>query len=91
MITSNLVREQLWNWAELASSDWFRRQCAEPYLAMYLYYKPSVDGQHGALVIGVEPLSEDWQLAMNERVSPAWTKEIAASKCFEAALLLPIL
>ena len=86
-MTTQQIRDRIYGMAEAASNDWYRRQCQTPYSAMYLYYKPG----EIAFWIGEEGLNEDWQLADNQRISPAWTKGQVCRHVCDLAQRLPIL
>jgi len=73
--------------AEAASNDWFKRQCADLYASMYLYYKPGTI----AFWIAEDPLNEDWRLADTQRIQASLTKEQVCRRVCDIAKSLPIL
>ena len=81
------IESKIWGAAEAAANDWFRRQCKDLHTSMYIYYKPG----NINFWIGQEPLSGEWQLADNQRVSIALTKEQVARHIAQIARRLPIL
>ena len=54
---------------------WYIAQCRNPYAHYYVYVKPA---PAAALAIA-EDAPEGYELASQQRVSPAWTKEAALS------------
>ena len=73
--------------AQVAAKDWYRRQCRDCAVSMYLYFKPDTI----AFWIGEYPLNEDWQLAWNERISIGKTQEQVTNDIIQIAQKLPIL
>lgn len=55
-------------WLDITTRDYFKRACANPYAAMYLYYKPN----NGGIYIGENPLNDEWILASSERIGSGW-------------------
>ena len=88
MIDSNKI---IRNWLEPATKDWFKRQCHNPYLAFYFYFKPTTESEDGALAISTEPFNDSWQLASPERISTAWTIDQVFNHCAGIARTLPFL
>jgi len=73
--------------ADAAAQDWYRRQCADLQVQMYLYFKPGVI----AFYIGPEPLSDLWQLAREEPISNAMSRYQVCELLETVARNLPLL
>lgn len=77
---------------EPAVHRWFRAQCANTYGHFYLFARKARPGERIAAPIIAEDLpSDEYFLAMVERVSPAWTQQQALYRCVEALRTAPIL
>lgn len=80
----NLIYEQ----AEKASQQWFRAQSANPYAAIYLYYKV---GELAAFEDHCHTELHGWTLGLQQRLSPALTRQQVKAQIAEAARRLPFL
>jgi len=86
------LENKLHSIAELLVSYWFKEQCRDTTKAFYLYCRKARQGESIAVPIITENApNEDFFLGMNERISPAWTKETAKTKILEAMRKAPIL
>lgn len=81
------IINKIYQEADSASQSWFKRQSANLYAHMFLYYKP------GQIVFWIgEDLPDDkWELAWNTRISIAKTIDAVRNQIIEIAQRLPIL
>ena len=77
---------------EPAINDWFIKQCRNPSERYYLYIRKAHEGEKISIpIIDTKAPNEFYFLAMNTRVSPAWTKQQAISACHASLRSQPIL
>jgi hypothetical protein len=69
-----------------AVRDWFPRQCRNTWDSMYAYYLPN----QMQIIIAADAPGPEWELAMLERVSAAWTEDQAWARLYQAARRLPL-
>ena len=79
----NLIRPEV--------NAWFDAQCRDPYAHHYLYFRESGEHEAGALAITTDAPGDGWELADPRRISPAWTREHAATFCHTISRRLPLL
>jgi len=84
---SDTINAKIYNMADLASKDWFRRQVNTLETQMYLYYKPHEINFY----IGAEPLSDRWELARPERIPISLSTGQVTNLIYQLARRLPIL
>ena len=80
------MTEQINNEFKKAIDEWFVKQCRLPFNSFYLYYKP----RHIEFTIA-ENAPEGFELALPERISPAFSKETVYGKYRNVLNTLPIL
>jgi hypothetical protein len=78
----------VWEQADKASLQWFRAQSANPYAAIYLYYRR---GELAALDDRFHAEAHGWTLGRPERLSPACTRQQIKAQIEQAARWLPFL
>lgn len=81
------INSKIYNMADVASKDWFRRQCQDTAVRMYFYYKPG----EITFYLGPSPLNDDWQLAQPETVSIGMSTNQVCTMIQRVAKTLPIL
>jgi hypothetical protein len=89
-ITMRNYHAQINTWLQAAVDDWFRRQIANPYQPMQLFFKPANGAQDGGLYIGYQPLNNEWRRA-GVQVTGFMDKRKAYAVCREQVNTLPIL
>lgn len=72
MKTEKDVKTQL----HLVLTEWFPKQCKNPFDDYYLYYQEAKPGREGGLLICKnQPVNTAWQLAWPEKISKGKTVE----------------
>ena len=81
--------DRLWQMSEGAARDWWEKQIKNEYASLYLYYQPTERGKWGNLAVSEDrPLG--FELASNERLSPASTRDRMTQKIRGMLNTLPI-
>ena len=91
MLTSAEVNREIYRQAEREAKKWFRAQIANPYARFYLYCKRGTSESWGDMQITENKPANDYELAWNERVSPAQSIEDVIRWVIHRAQSLPIL
>ena len=81
------INTKSYNVADLASKDWFRRQCQDPAVRMYFYLEPG----EISFYLGPDPLNDSWELARPETVSIGMSTNQVCDMIQRLARHLPIL
>lgn len=75
-----------------AIQQWFRQQTVNINTSYYLYARPALPGERLAPpIIAADAPGDEWSLAMPEKLSIGWTRELAQQRCYDALQRCPIL
>lgn len=74
-----------------AVDSWFVRQCHDPALRMYVYYKPTNTLVPGEFRIAPEPPGTEWKTVATEAIRTDFTREMAQRWIYSLSGSLPIL
>ncbi len=74
------------------AEKWFKAQCHDLNRMIYLYYRPALPDQEiGDVKVSVKNPGEGFELAMPQRLSPAFNRTQVSRLIYEALRKVPIL